>query len=113
MQNSTQSQDSFESLKKRLEEIAEAVGDESMALDDALDLFEEAVALGLRATDLLEDGINIDEESPDEQDGDATLPTEQTSDTAPAASGADAEGTADEKAAALGTQPQVDSHTAN
>ena len=99
MQNSTQSQDSFESLKKRLEEIAEAVGDESMALDDALDLFEEAVALGLRATDLLEDGINIDEESPDEQNGDANLPAEQTSDTAPAASGVDTEGTADENTA--------------
>ena len=113
MQNSTQSQDSFESLKKRLEEIAEAVGDESMALDDALDLFEEAVALGLRATDLLEDGINIDEESLDEQDGDATLPAEQTSDTAPAASEADTEGTADVKAASLGKQPPVDSHTAN
>ena len=113
MQNSTQSQDSFESLKKRLEEIAEAVGDESMALDDALDLFEEAVALGLRATDLLEDGIVIDEESLDGQDGDAALPAEQTSDAAPAALKADTDEAADAKAAGLGMQPQVDSHTAN
>ena len=113
MQNSAQSQDSFESLKKRLEEIAEAVGDESMMLDDALDLFEEAVALGLRATDLLEDGIDIDEESPDEQDGDVAPLADQAPDAAPAAPKADTEETADVKAAALGTQPQVDSHTAN
>ena len=61
MQNRTQSQDSFESLKKRLEEIAEAVGDESMALDDALDLYEEAVELGMRVSDVLEDDIEVDE----------------------------------------------------
>ena len=103
----------FEQALTRLDEIVEAVGDENLPLDDALDLFEEAVALGLRATDLLEDGIDIDEESPDEQDGDVAPLADQAPDAAPAAPKADTEETADVKAAALGTQPQVDSHTAN
>ena len=47
----------FESVKNRLAEIADAVDDENLSLDDALDLYEEAVALGLKASDLLESGI--------------------------------------------------------
>ena len=50
-------QPGFESVKARLAEIAEAVDDEGLSLDDALDLYEEAVALGLQASDLLETGI--------------------------------------------------------
>ena len=38
----------FEAIKMRLEEIVEAVSDESIPLDDALDLYEEAVELGMR-----------------------------------------------------------------
>ena len=52
---------SFESVKTRLAEIAEAVDDESLSLDDALDLYEEAVALGLKASDLLEAGVKAPE----------------------------------------------------
>lgn len=47
----------FESVKNRLAEIADAVDDENLPLDDALDLYEEAIALGLQASDLLETGI--------------------------------------------------------
>ena len=47
----------FESVKARMAEIADAVDDEGLSLDEALDLYEEAVALGLKASDLLEVGI--------------------------------------------------------
>ncbi|MBQ9004057.1 MAG: exodeoxyribonuclease VII small subunit [Eggerthellaceae bacterium] len=52
----------FESVKTRLAEIADAVDDESLSLDEALDLYEEAVAIGLAASDLLETGIVVPEE---------------------------------------------------
>ena len=54
---------SFEEAKARLNDIADAVGDADLSLDDALDLFEEAVALGLRVSDLIEEGIVIDAEN--------------------------------------------------
>lgn len=52
----------FGAVKQRLEAIAESVENPDMPLDEALDLFEEAVALGLKVGDLLEVGI-------DESDG--------------------------------------------
>lgn len=52
-----ESYESFEAVKVRLDEIADAVGSDDVPLDDALALYEEAVALGLRASDLLETGI--------------------------------------------------------
>lgn len=58
----------FESVKERLAQIAEEVSDENLPLDDALDLYEEAVSLGLKVTDLLEVGIPDDEEEADESD---------------------------------------------
>ena len=48
---------SYEQINDRLKEIASLVGDDSIALDDALDLFEEAVRLGVRASALIEDDI--------------------------------------------------------
>ena len=51
----------FEAIKMRLEEIVEAVSGESIPLDDALDLYEEAVELGMRVSDVLEDDIEVDE----------------------------------------------------
>ena len=50
----------FEAVKERLDKIVAAVSDESLPLDDALDLYEEAVSLGLRASDLLETDIDAD-----------------------------------------------------
>ena len=41
----------------RIAKIVDAVSDDELALDDALALYEEAVGLGLRASDLLEDNI--------------------------------------------------------
>lgn len=49
-----QTYDTFDEVANRLKEIADKVGDENLPLDDALNLYEEAVGLGLRASDLLE-----------------------------------------------------------
>lgn len=65
MSSSEEQAPSFDQVKARLAEIADAVDDEDLSLDDALDLYEEAVALGLQASDLLETGIVIPEENPD------------------------------------------------
>ena len=51
------SYDTFEAVKGRLDEIVDAVNDDKLPLDDALALYEEAVALGLRASDMLEENI--------------------------------------------------------
>ncbi len=57
----------FEAVKTRLEEIARLVDDENLPLDDALDLYEEAVKLGLQASNLLETGIVV-EDDPESED---------------------------------------------
>ncbi len=53
-----ESYESFESVQGRLDEIVAEVSNEDLSLDDALNLYEEAVGLGLRASDLLEEGID-------------------------------------------------------
>ena len=63
----TEQPNEFEAVKARLEEIAREVDDENLSLDDALDLYEEAVKLGLQATNLLEVGIEVEE--PDAEPG--------------------------------------------
>ncbi len=67
MENSSQmagQANEFEGVKTRLEEIAREVDDENLSLDEALDLYEEAVKLGLQASDLLEAGIVVEAEAP-------------------------------------------------
>lgn len=59
------SYDTFEDVKSRLDEIVDAVSDDNLPLDDALALYEEAVALGLRASDLLE--VDIDAQRAEEE----------------------------------------------
>lgn len=48
---------SFEDIKTRLDEIVSLVSDDSLPLDEALDLYEEAVGIGLRASRIMEEGI--------------------------------------------------------
>lgn len=55
-------QASFAEIRDRLDEIAKAVRAEDMPLDSALDLYDEAVKLGMRATELLE---AVDAPAPD------------------------------------------------
>lgn len=50
---------SFDSVKERLDEIVEAVNDEDMSLEATLDLYEEAVKLGMQASAILEENIGI------------------------------------------------------
>ncbi len=48
---------SFEDIKTRLDEIVSLVSDDSLPLDEALDLYEEAVGIGLQASRIMEEGI--------------------------------------------------------
>lgn len=48
---------SFEDIKTRLDEIVSLVSDDSFPLDEALDLYEEAVGIGLQASRIMEEGI--------------------------------------------------------
>lgn len=63
------SQQDFGAVKQRLEFIADAVGNEEMPLEEALDLFEEAVALGMKVGDLLEIGLDDAEEAVSAEEG--------------------------------------------
>lgn len=45
---------SFSQIRDRLEEIASQVRGDDLSLDAALDLYDEAVKLGMKATELLE-----------------------------------------------------------
>lgn len=61
---------SFGTVTDRLSEIAEIMEDETMPLDDALDLLEEAVALGMQASSLLESDMSerdAEDEAADEE----------------------------------------------
>lgn len=63
----SESYDTFEAVKSRLDEIVAAVSNDELPLEDALVLYEEAVGLGLRASDLLEENIetqHVDEDAP-------------------------------------------------
>ncbi|MGN0302161.1 MAG: exodeoxyribonuclease VII small subunit [Anaerotardibacter sp.] len=51
----------YQEIKTRLDEIVDLVSDDSLALDDALSLYEEAVSLGLQASNLLEKDLSEEE----------------------------------------------------
>lgn len=72
MDDATLNTQDFGAVKARLEEIAQIVGNDDVPLDEALDLFEEAVSLGMQVSDLLEVGVITDAESADQTaDGDS------------------------------------------
>ena len=52
--NSAEEYRTFPEIKERLDQIVEAVSDDDMPLDDALDLYEEAVKLATRVSQLIE-----------------------------------------------------------
>ena len=62
---------SFDEIKSRLDEIAEAVSADDMSLDEALDLYEEAVSLGMRASELIEESEEAEAEVPEGAEVDA------------------------------------------
>lgn len=47
----------MEAVNERLREIVDAVSDDSLSLDQALSLYEEAVGLGMTASELIETDI--------------------------------------------------------
>lgn len=49
---------SFVDLKNRLDEIVETVADDTLPLEEVLDLYEEAVGIGLTASRIMEEGIS-------------------------------------------------------
>ena len=61
MANNASEYGDFAAVKERLDQIVSAVSDDSMPLDEALDMYEEAIALGMRASELLEEGIDLEE----------------------------------------------------
>ena len=74
---------SFRELKARLDEIVELVSDDSLPLEEALKYYEEAVGLGLEASNILEQGINANTAEHDlaqEQAGDIEEKLEETVD---------------------------------
>ena len=64
-----ESYESFDQVKARLDEIVDAVGSSEMPLDEALSLYEEAVGLGLRASELLEENIEARDAEDEAEDG--------------------------------------------
>lgn len=54
MELSPESRETFSAIRDRLEEISNQVRGDDVPLDAALDLYDEAVKLGMRATELLE-----------------------------------------------------------
>lgn len=49
-----QNAQTFAEIRERLDEIVRQVRDDNMPLDSALDLYDEAVKLGMKATEMLE-----------------------------------------------------------
>ena len=62
---------SFDEAKARLDEIADAVEDPAISLDDALALYEEAVKIGLHACEVSEQDVLAADEEP-QADADRT-----------------------------------------
>lgn len=56
--------EAFTQIRDRLDEIATQVRGDDMSLDAALDLYDEAVKLGMKATELLETLDASDSDAP-------------------------------------------------
>ena len=70
---------SFEDLKTRLDEIVALVSDDSLPLDEALDLYEEAVGIGLSASRIMEEGDVYKRQPQYEAAADVEIETENRS----------------------------------
>lgn len=68
------SPESFDDMKSRLDEITNKVADSDTSLDEALELFEEAVNIGMLACDMAE--IPVQSEESDSAEETATASDE-------------------------------------
>jgi exodeoxyribonuclease VII small subunit len=59
----------YQDVKARLDEIVEAVQDEGLPLSSAIDLYEEAVSLGMRLSGMLEQDIVLNEPPENDTEG--------------------------------------------
>lgn len=75
---------SFDEAKARLDEIADAVEDPAISLDDALALYEEAVKIGLHACEVSEEDVLAadGDMQADEGAGAADVPFDEVPETA-------------------------------
>jgi len=72
--------ESYAEVKSRLDQIVEAVQDENISLDEALSLYEEAIKIGSRVSDLIEQDISLDIEAAEQVDGDVPAEIAQSTD---------------------------------
>lgn len=63
--NAADSYENFAQIKERLDEIVDKVSDDDLPLEQALSLYEEAVRLGARASELIEQAGIDEEDAPD------------------------------------------------
>lgn len=99
-------QTSFGMVTGRLSEIADCMEDDQLSLDDALDLLEEAVALGMKASTMLDEDMaarDAAEEEAEEQ-ADAEAAAEAAAETGAPASAY----TTETAGSAFGAQPAAD-----
>lgn len=61
-------EETYQSVRSRLDDILEEVNREDISLDDALALYEEAVKLSLSACDLSESDLNLNAEAEDTEE---------------------------------------------
>ena len=50
--------ENFDDIKGRLQQIKQEVAAEDISLDDSLKLYEEAVNLGMKATEVVDSNVN-------------------------------------------------------
>ena len=53
----------YDKIEARLKEIVEAVSADDISLDDSLDLYEEAVDLGMKASNVVEQNVLINHDT--------------------------------------------------
>ena len=62
----------LKAVKSRLDQIVEAVSDDSIPLDEALSFYEEAVKLGMKASEIMEaDLVGASDEEGEDAPADA------------------------------------------
>ncbi|MEE8679463.1 exodeoxyribonuclease VII small subunit [Tractidigestivibacter scatoligenes] len=91
---------SFDQITRRLDDIVGAVRDRDVSLERSLDLFDEAIALGSKAVEL----VDATDFSPEEKAmlADDGTPGEKAADASESASAPEADASADAKNAAEG-----------
>ena len=91
----------FSDVTSRLDEIISAVRNKDTSLERSLDLFDEAIALGTRAVDLVDKAAFSPEEKELMADVDTSVPAEGTQ-----AEGADAQPSAEKPAGGDGASSE-------